>query len=175
MEKLPTHLEKVLKVTEYNENGSISGKIVCECGCDKFGIKYFGEDLDEEPRGIGFKGVGNKCGQIVKAVCRDCKKDHLLFDYAKHGWDGLIGGEGISVPDEELSDLSIENESDFEVNMLIGFDDEIQFTGDVVDDPPEGMSFTPDDRINVWTKVVINLKGAKSGKEFEGFVYSDLV
>lgn len=36
------------------------------------------------------------------------------------------------------------------------------------------MSFVPDDRVNIWSWVVINLKCAKSGKVLKDFVNIEL-
>ena len=169
---IPKHLEKILRVSEYDDLGTLSGQIVCECGCETFGIKYFGEVY--KPGCISCNKCGEKYALIVKAVCRDCGKEHLLFDFAKHGYDGFICEDGVSVPDEELIDAAADNERDFEVKMSIEFDDEEQFTEEVVEDPPAGMSFTPDDRVHIWSWIVIDLKCAESGKTLDGFVDSEL-
>lgn len=171
MNMLPTHLEKILRVTESSET-TVDGQIVCECGCCTFGIKYFGESYP--PHCIGLNEYGGKYALIVRAVCRDCGKEWELFDFAKHGYDGFICEDGVSVPDEELIDAAASDERDFEVKIGIEFDDEEQFVEEVVDDPPEGMSFAPEDRVNIWSWVVIDLKCAKSGKELKGFVDSEL-
>lgn len=172
MNKLPTHLEKILHVTEYDERGTMDGQIVCECGCETFGIRYFGEGYP--PHCIGVNKYGGKSALIVRAVCRDCGKEHLLFDFAKHSYDGLICEYGVSVPEEELVDAAAGNERDFKINMSIEFDDEEQFVEEVVDDPPENMSFAPDDRVNIWSWVVIDLKCAESGKKLKDFVNCEL-
>ena len=150
---IPKHLEKILRVSEYDDLGSLSGQIVCECGSETFGIKYFGEVFC--PGCIGMSEYNGKYAHTVKAVCRECGKEWLLYDFAKHGYDGLICRDGISVPDEELIDAAADNERDFE-------------------DPPAGMSFSPDDRVNIWSWIVIDLKCAESGKTLDGFVDSEL-
>lgn len=169
---VPKHLEKILRVSEYDDRGTLSGQVVCECGCKAFGIKYFGEVY--QPGKIAVNKVGEKYALVVKAVCSTCGKEHLLFDFAKHGYDGLICGDGVSVPESELVDVAADDESNFEIDMSIEFDDEEQFVEEIVDDPPEGMSFTPDDRVNIWSWVVIDLKCAKSGRELKDFVNSEL-
>lgn len=171
MKKLPKHLEKILKVTEYDENGYMSGKIVCECGCEKFGVRYFGEQYP--PHLIGVKEVGDKYAMVLKAVCRECGKEYELYDYSKHAYDGLICFDGVSVPDEELADARADDERDFGIEMSVEFDDIEQFTEEVVDDPPEGMSFKPDDRFNIWSWIVVHLICVKSGKKLE-FINDEL-
>lgn len=169
---IPKHLEKILRVSEYDDRGTMSGKIVCECGCKTFGIKYFGEVF--KPGCIGMAKCDGKYAHIVKAVCRGCGKTWDLYDFAKHGYDGLICGDGISVPESELVDAVADGEHDFEVKMSIEFDDEEQFTEEVVENPPDGMSFVLNDRVNIWSWIVISLKCSKSGKELEDFVNSEL-
>lgn len=169
---VPKHLEKILRISEYDDRGTMSGKIVCECGCQTFGIKYFGEVF--EPGCIGMAKYDGKYAHTVKAVCRGCGKEWELYDFAKHGYDGLICEDGISVPDKELIDVAANDERDFEVKMSIEFDDEEQFTEEVVENPPNGMSFSPNDRVNIWSWIVIDLKCSENGKELEGFVNSEL-
>lgn len=168
----PKHLEKILHVTEYDDRGTLDGKIVCECGCETFGIKYFGENY--APHCIGVQAVDNKYACVVKAECRECGKEWLLFDFAKHAYDGLICEDGVTVPDERLVTAVAGEEHDFRIEISIEFDDEEQFTEEVVDNPPEGMSFAPDDRINIWSWVVIDLKCVKSGKVLKDFVNIEL-
>ena len=173
MEKLPKHLEKILRVTEYDDCGTMDGQIVCECGCETFGIRYFGENY--APYCVGVQSMGEqKYACVVKSVCRDCGKEWQLFDFAKHGYDGLICGDGVTVPDKELIDAAAGDERDFKVKISIEFDDEEQFVEEVVELPPEGMSFAPDDSVNIWSWVVIDLKCAQSGKELKGFVDIEL-
>ncbi len=58
--------------------------------------------------------------------------------------------------------------------MTIEFDDEEQFNEEILNDPPDGMNFTPDDRFNIWSWLVIKLKCAESGKELNGFIDNEL-
>lgn len=170
--KLPTHLEKILRVTDYDERGTMDGQIVCECGCETFGVKYFGENYP--PHSVGLQKVENGCALVVKVLCRGCGKEWELFDFAKHGYDGFICGDGVSVPESELVDAAAGDECDFLIKIGVEFDDEEQFTEEVVECPPDGMSFTPDERFNIWSWVVIDLKCAKSGRELKDFVNSEL-
>lgn len=172
MDKLPAHLEKILRVTERGD-GYMNGKIVCECGCGTFGIRYFGEVSKSGCIGVQAHGENRYAARIM-ADCRGCGKEWELFDFAKHGYDGLICEDGVSVSDEELISFTNGSERDFEVEMGFDFDDEEQFLEEVVDNPPEGMNFTPDDRVNIWSWVDIGLKCAKSGKELKSFVNIEL-
>ncbi|MDE6732377.1 MAG: hypothetical protein K2J77_05820, partial [Oscillospiraceae bacterium] len=96
-----------------------------------------------------------------------------LFDFAKHSYDGIFAGDGISVPDSELVDAAAGDERDFEIGMAIEFDDEEQFVEEVVNEPLDDLRFSPEDRFNIWSWVVIDLKCVKSGKELKGFVDSE--
>ncbi len=171
MDKLPTHLEKILRVTEYDDRGTMSGNIVCDCGCKTFGIKYFGEVYP--PHVIGVRKMGeNRYSCVVKAVCRNCAKEWLLFDYSKHAYDGFICEDGVTVSDDKLINAAAGDERDFEIEISIEFDDEEQFTEEVIG--LDERDFTPNDRFNIWSWVVINLKCAKSGKKLKDFVNIEL-
>ncbi|MDE7230381.1 MAG: hypothetical protein K2N56_07860, partial [Oscillospiraceae bacterium] len=169
--KVPKHLSGLLNVTENGET-YMNGKIVCECGCSAFGIRYFGEQYP--PSCVGIQAVDGRYALIIKAKCRDCGKEYRLFDYAKHSYDGLICGDGVSVPDEELITAVADDERYFEIEMSVEFDDVEQFTEEVVENPPEDMSFLPDDRFDIWSWLVIDLKCAKSGRKLKDFVNIEL-
>ncbi len=171
MDMLPTHLKKILRVTEQSET-TLDGQIVCECGCKTFGVRYFGEGYP--PHCVGINKYGEKYALTVRAVCRECTKEWELFDFAKHAYDGLICGDGVSVPESELVDAAAGDERNFEVKMSIEFDDEEQFVEEVVNEPLDDMRFAPEDRLNIWSWVVIDLKCTESGKELNGFVDSEL-
>lgn len=114
----PKHLEKILRVTDYDDRGTLDGKIVCECGCETFGVRYFGEIYP--PNCIGVQAMGeNRYACVVKAVCRNCGKEWLLFDYSKHGYDGFICEDGVTVPDEKLVTAVAGEERDFEVEISL--------------------------------------------------------
>lgn len=175
MELLPKHLEKIMHVTERDET-CLSGEIVCECGCKTFGVKYFGEELNEDGEEYPFVSIGEYKGKsalTVKAVCPECGKEHELYDFAKHAYDGLICGDGISVPDTELKSFTENGEEFFEINITVEADSEEQFAEELINDPPEGMSFTPDDRFNIWSWIVIDLICPKGGGKIK-FVDDEL-
>lgn len=172
MRKLPAHLKKILWVNEYNECGNISGKIICECGCESFGLRYFGENY--LPYCAGIKEVENRYALIIKVICRKCGKEWLLFDFSKHSYDGFICEDGVSVPDEKLVLASADGECDFKIKISMEFDNEEQFIEEVVNNPYENRNFVPDDRVNIWNWLVIDLKCCKSGKELNGFVNIEL-
>lgn len=171
--KYPKHLEKILRVTEYEDVGNISGKIVCECGCEKFGIRYFGENYP--PHCVTAAEVSEHIyACVIKAVCRSCGKEWELFDFSKHSYDGMFCEESATVSDDKLINAVEDDERDFEITMSMEFDDEEQFTEEVINNPCEERKFMPDDRLNIWSWLVIDLKCCKSGKELDGFVDIEL-
>lgn len=170
MKKLPKHLEKIFNVTE-REDTYLTGKIVCECGCETFGVRYFGEQYP--PHCVSVKKVGDRYALVLKAVCRECGKEYEIYDFSKHAYDGLICGDGVSVSDDGLVDARADDERDFGIEMSIEFNDEEQFTEEVVDEPLEGMNFKPDDRFNIWSWIVVWLICAKSGEKIE-FINDEL-
>lgn len=172
---VPKHLEKILHVTE-PEDRTASGRVICECGCKLFGIRYFGEVFDadgEEYPTVSITDCNGGSALAVKAVCRDCGKEYMLFDFAKHGYDGLICGDGVISPESEFTEFTEGEENLFEINMTVEFDDEEQFLEEIVNDPPEGMTFTPEDRPNIWSWIGIDLTSAESGKKIH-FVDEEL-
>ena len=164
----PKHLEKIYHPTDTE---CLEGNIICECGCKTFGIKFFGEVLEEQ---IGIKEYQEKYAQTVKAECSCCGKEYLLYDFARHGYDGLLCEDGVIVPDEMLKPLTIGEDDSFEIQMQIEVDDEEQFLEEVVNYPPLNNRFSLDDRMSIWSWVVINLTGAKSGKKYSDWVDEEL-
>lgn len=168
----PRHLEKIYHPTDQE---GCDGEIICQCGCRAFKIRCFGEFCGKYKMAI--HKYENKYAQAVRAVCGDCGADYLLYDFALHGYDGLICGEGIAVPDELFDDFRTETDSLFEVKMFLEYQGEADFVEDVVNDTwllQEGFHFTADDRVNVWDSVAIDLKGVQSGMEYRDFVIEEL-
>lgn len=166
MKNTPTHLKEILKTIDGTD-----GQIICTCGSRDFGVKYFGES--EGGMAVP-KRYKDKYALVVNAVCGGCGKNWELFDFAKHGYDGLICGEGITVP-ADMTRLCPEcGGSLFEVEMGIEIEDKQQFIEEVVEMPPEGMSFVPDDYVDIWDWVVIGLKCSCCGKTVENWVNAEL-
>lgn len=167
----PKHLEKIYHPTD--EEG-YEGRIICQCGCKAFKIRCFGEFYGRYKMSV--REYENKYAQAVRAVCGDCGTDYLLYDFALHGYDGLICGEGIAVPDEILDDFITETDSLFEVEMFLEYDGEEDFLEDVVNDTwlQKDFHFTVADRVNVWCSVAIELKGVQSGTDYKDFLIEEL-
>ena len=167
----PRHLEKIYYPTD--DEGT-EGEIVCECGCRAFKIRCFGEFYDKNKMAIN--EYENKYVQAVRAVCADCGTDYLLYDFALHGYDGLICEEGIAVSDEVLEDFITETDHLFEIKIFLEYDDENQFLEEVVNDEylQKDFNFTMADRASIWSWVVIELKGLQSGIVYKDFVNQEL-
>ncbi|MCM1543185.1 MAG: hypothetical protein NC121_18285 [Blautia sp.] len=167
----PKHLEKIYHPTD---DEGMEGEIVCECGCRAFKIRSFGEFYKKNQMAV--REYGGKYGQAVRAVCADCGTDWLLYDFALHGFDGLFGGDGIAIPDEMLEDFMTETDNLFEIKMSLEYDDEEQFREEVAEDElcREEFHFTMDDRADIWSWIVIELKGVQSGTVYKDFVNEEL-
>ncbi len=165
----PKHLKGIFHPT--GRDGT-EGDIICECGCKKFGIKYFGEPykgyicIQQREEKLRFS-------LVVKAVCPECGKEWLLFDYAKHAYNGYLCEEGVNVADDELKCYSNGEDSLFEIKLGFELMGEKDFEEDVLEFPPEGISLTLEDRFDIWDWVDIVLIGASSGREI-GFVNQEL-
>lgn len=160
----PKHLKEIFHPVN---DDNTEGEIICSCGCRNFKIEYFGERLNSENDDcpiIPVDEFNGKYALVVKAICENCGERWLLFDFAKHGYDGLICGDGVSVDDSMLKAFANDQEDTFQIKMMIEVDSEEQFLEEIVNDPPENMTFTPDDRYDIWSWVVIELKGTKSGE-----------
>ncbi|MCM1064849.1 MAG: hypothetical protein NC420_10345 [Eubacterium sp.] len=167
----PKHLAKIYHPTD---DEGMEGEILCECGCRAFQLRCFGEFYKKNQMAVNeYKG---KYGQAVRAVCADCGTDWLLYDFALHSYDGLLCGDGIAVPDEMLEDFMTETDNLFEIKMSLEYDDEEQFREEVVEDElcQEEFHFTMADRADIWSWVVIELKGVRSGTVYKDFVNEEL-
>ena len=167
----PKHLEKIYYPTD---DEGFEGEIVCECGCKSFKIRCFGEFYDKNKMSVN--EYENKYGQTVKVVCADCGTDYLLYDFALHGYNGLVCEEGIAVPDEMLENFITETDNLFEIKIFLEYDDEEQFLEEVVNDEylQKDYNFTMADRASIWSWVVIELKGIQSGTVYKNFVNEEL-
>ena len=117
-----------------------------------------------------------KYGQAVKAICRNCQKEYLLYDFALNGYDGLICEDGNTVPNEKLTEFTTETDNLFYIKMSLEYDDEEQFSEEILsdDDLQSKYNFTMDDRASIWTWVTIELRGVQSGFVYEDFVNEEL-
>ena len=73
---VPTHLKDIFfPVGNDNNEFEVTGEIKCSCGNEYFEIWESNEQL------------------MVKILCKKCKKEYVIFDSGKHGWNGFVCGD----------------------------------------------------------------------------------
>lgn len=73
---VPTHLKDILfPIGNDNNEFEVTGEIQCSCGNEYFEIWESNEQL------------------IVKVICKQCKKEFVIFDSGRHGWNGFVCGD----------------------------------------------------------------------------------
>ncbi|MBQ6806630.1 MAG: hypothetical protein IJO97_04280 [Lachnospiraceae bacterium] len=73
---VPTHLKDIFfPVGNDNNEFEVTGEIKCSCGNEYFEIWESNEQL------------------MVKILCKQCKKEYVIFDSGKHGWNGFVCGD----------------------------------------------------------------------------------
>lgn len=168
---IPRHLTEILRVSEF-DGYNLDGKIVCTCGCNSFRINYYGELLRDG--GISVDNYGNGYALVVKAICRDCGKEWLIFDLSKHGFDGLVCEDGVPVPEESLKSYSCCDDSSYEIDIGIETEDPEQFIEEVVNEEFSDGKFTAEDYVDAFDWLVVHLKCSKCGKEFKDWINLEL-
>ena len=168
---IPRHLTEILRVSDFDGN-NLDGKIVCTCGCNSFGIKYFGGILSDG--GLSVEKYGERYALVVKAVCRDCGKEWLIFDLSKHGFDGLVNESGVAVPEESLIRYSCCDDSVYEIEVGIETEDPEQFIEEVVNEEFSDGKFSPEDYVDAFDWLVVHLKCTTCGKEFKDWINLEL-
>lgn len=160
---IPTHLKNILKIDEsLSDMDNIAGKIVCNCGCEKFRImqnedKEYNSSLPyEEQDGIK-----------VNAICEKCGKTLLLFDQAAQGYDGFVCHLCKTASDESLTPLKCKTcgEGVFGVTMEIEVEDEEQFIEECVTESPD--EFSPEDFVDAFNWITVNVHCESCGNEEE--------
>ena len=84
---IPKHLEEFFSpLGSLNTEKKVKGYLTCKCDKEhKFMVKNL--EVDSESQRI-----------IISAVCLYCKKEILVFDSYKHGWDGFVCGSDKEAP-----------------------------------------------------------------------------
>ena len=97
---IPRHLKDIMVTTgDENSENLVNGIIRCPCGCECFMIKTYAEVESGYPQICEYKGDH---ALMIKSKCADCAKEFLIFDNSKHGWNGFVCHDGVTVPDNEL-------------------------------------------------------------------------
>ena len=87
---VPSHLAGWVEPLSF-EDDFLTAAVRCPCGGDRFEFHYPGETQshDGEPCPCTVK-IGATWFFLVKAVCADCRGEHVLFDRHFHGCDGFL-------------------------------------------------------------------------------------
>lgn len=165
---IPDHLKKFLQVDlEKSEGNELAGKLCCPCDGEKFKVSVFA--IGEE----GFPEVGSYQDDyafVIRAMCATCGEDWLVFDLSKHGYDGFVCHEGVSVPDSALKGINCSgcHGENFMVSLVIQIEDKEQFLEEIVQDDP--FSFKKDDYVNAFGWIEISLKCGDCQQEIPAWV-----
>lgn len=160
---VPKHLKGIIAVDEdHSDENNIAGKIVCTCGCERFGI-FHNNDAEYDST----LGYGERDGLKVAVVCENCGQKHLLFDEAKHSYDGCVCGSCKSADDDSLEEMRCADcgLGAFNIRLAIEQEDRQQFIEEVVSDDPE--RFSPDDCADIFDWITIYVGCPECGTENE--------
>lgn len=166
---IPRHLLKIFQVDPVRSNEhNLEGSICCSCGSKCFEIIIFA-DLDKN----NFPHVGKYEGDyalLIKAICKDCKREWLLFDMSKHGYDGYVCHDGITVPDSGLMQYACAECKGryFEIIMGLEVEDKEQFIEEVVEEEPD--HFSEEDYVDAFNWITIDIKCLCCEKWMKGWL-----
>lgn len=149
---IPTHLQSILfPVGENNSEYEVTGIIRCHCGCERFEIS--------ESNG----------GQILKTVCKACKKEFVLFDGGKHGWDGFVCGDDFldrETPFEQVCCRKC-GENDFGITLHIASQGKESFAEECL---AYDASFSSEDWVNAFEWISVSLSCASCGHSVKNWI-----
>ena len=152
---IPSHLEKILiPIGDNNNEYSVRGKIKCFCNNENFIVYIFANIENNIPK---VRKYGDGWALVIKAICTQCKREYLIFDNSKHGYNGFCCHEGVPVPDNELNLWKcIKCNSDVH-SLIVGIDS--QGKEDFIE---EGLPYsltecTEDDWVNAFECISIDL------------------
>ncbi|MCL2102547.1 MAG: hypothetical protein FWH25_00750 [Syntrophorhabdaceae bacterium] len=166
---IPKHLKDILAPGgDKNSENRVDGVIRCFCGCESFYMKIFADVEEGYPQVCEYE---DDYALMVKAVCKDCSKDYLLFDDSKHGWNGFVCHDGVTVSDDELKIWQCtECESDIhnvEIRIMSqGKQDFIEESG-IADGETD---FLEDDWVEAFGWITIGLKCCGCGNNDEKWI-----
>ena len=97
---IPKHLKDILiPMGEENCETRVHGVIRCSCGYEIFHVPIFANTENGFPQVCKHQ---DSYALVIKAMCKDCAKGYLIFDDSKHGWNGFVCNQGVTVADDEL-------------------------------------------------------------------------
>lgn len=165
---IPTHLKDFLIVDENDFDGhSMDGKISCTCGCGDIKLKLYANEHKEY---IAVKKYKNDYGFKIVGSCASCGNGFDIFDMAKHGYNGFVCRDGISVKDSELKEFFCNNcQGDiFAMDIGLELEDREQFMEEVVEYEPD--KYVPEDYVDAFNWFTASLKCKKCGMKYKNWV-----
>ncbi len=153
---IPTHLKEILVVDEKaSDIHDIEGSLRCTCGCKKFLLRNFADYYNAQPC-VARKNDGYAF--VIKAVCADCGNEWVVFDLSKHGYNGFVCKDGLTVDDSELEKYLCSKcfSEYFFVKIGIEVENKEQFIEECVTEYPD--EFSPEDYINAFNWITISVK-----------------
>lgn len=166
---VPRHLTKIFQADIENCNEfDLEGSICCDCSCKLFFMKVFADfDSNNIPHVCKYK---DDWALVIKAVCKSCGKEWLLFDMSQHGYNGYVCHDGITVPDSELKSITcpICYDNIFKINVNIEIEDKEQFLEDVIQYEPD--KFSEEDYIDAFNGIGIDIYCVNCGKLYKGWI-----
>ena len=98
---IPKHLKDILvPMGAENCENRVNGVIRCTCGCEFFHVNFYANIENGYLQVCEYK---EGYALMVKITCKECAKEYLVFDSGKHGWNGFVCHDGVSVPDDVLA------------------------------------------------------------------------
>lgn len=157
MYPIPTHLKDILTLLgEENDEFQVYGSIKCECGCEAFHLLAYADPEDDD----------NYISPL-KAICKNCGEEYLIFDETKHGWNGFVCHDGNEIPDELLTEMHCpECDCDIhEIKVSISSQGKQDFIDEAGIDSDSDMS--EDDWVNAFEWISIGVKCLDCGYDNE--------
>lgn len=165
---IPDHLKEIFHpLGEENNEFSVTGELVCTCGCSTFSLEYEGQVRD------GYLCEVNRGGHFHLAVyarCQDCGKEYLVFDENQHGWNGFVAGEEVPpLPIRELYACKSckENAS----RLVVGI--ESQGKEDFLEESgygEPGCPFGEEDWVNAFEWITLSITCQKCGEKLPNWL-----
>jgi hypothetical protein len=162
---IPKHLENILiPFGKDNNEYQVIGHIQCNCGSKEFKIRFVGDSSEYlEEKVIKVMSINDHYFLIVKATCKKCNKEHLLFDADIHGWNGFICHDEDESKAERLNEKEWNcpdcNDNAFFIEIKINSQGKQDFVEEA------GEEYNPNDWINAFEWITINLTCSKCKKE----------
>ncbi|SCW65806.1 Ribosomal protein L9, N-terminal domain [Paenibacillus tianmuensis] len=167
---IPKHLNDILipMGTDNNEN-RVDGVVRCLCGCETFSVSVYG---DKEGQDIYVGEYNNDSALMIKAECTECHKTHLIFDLSKHGWNGFVCHDGVTVPDDELFPWPCKKCSSdvHHIKLTIISEGKEDYVDNLGDDIGDGKEFSEDDWVEAFGWITISLTCSHCGFNDERWI-----